>query len=64
MLDRKEDDGWEQDLDEMEEAALDAAETAIEEMCNGIKCENVQDSNLLQIRVWISIIINHQGKNY
>ena len=51
MLDRKEDDGWEQDLDEMEEAALDAAETAIEEMCNGIKCENIQDSNFLQIRV-------------
>jgi len=46
----REDDGWEQDWDEMEEPEVEAAEMAIEEMCTGASCSNVQATNLLQIR--------------
>ena len=49
----REDDGWEQDLDEMEEPEIDAAEMQIEEMCTGSSCSPVQATNLLQIRVCI-----------
>jgi len=49
MLERG-DDGWEQDLDEMEEPEIEAAEMAIEELCTGSSCASVPATNLLQIR--------------
>ena len=52
MLERG-DDGWEQDLDEMEEPEVEAAEMAIEELCNGSSCDSIPATNLLQIRVFI-----------
>ena len=51
VIEREESDGWRQDFDEIEEVALDAAEMAIEEMCNGSSCEEIQATNLLQIKV-------------
>ena len=51
MIEREESDGWRQDFDEIEEVALDAAEMAIEEMCNRSSCEEIQATNLLQIKV-------------
>ena len=55
MLERG-DDGWEQDLDEMEEPEVEAAEMAIEELCTGSSCDSVPATNLLQIRVGIFTI--------
>ena len=55
MLERG-DDGWEQDLDEMEEPEVEAAEMAIEELCTGSSCASVPVTNLLQIRVCIFTI--------
>ena len=51
VIEREESDGWRQDFDEIEEVALDAAEMAIEEMCDGSSCEEIQATNLLQIKV-------------
>ena len=51
MIEREESDGWRQDFDEIEEVALDAAEMAIEKMCDGSSCEEIQATNLLQIKV-------------
>ena len=59
MLERG-DDGWEQDLDEMEEPEIEAAEMAIEELCTGSSCASVPATNLLQIRVCIYITIHKQ----
>jgi len=49
MLEREADNDMEQDLDEIVEEELDAAEYAIEEMCTGSNCANVPATNLLQI---------------
>ena len=59
MLERG-DDGWEQDLDEMEEPEVEAAEMAIEELCTGSSCDSVPATNLLQIRVGIFTIYTSQ----
>ena len=59
MLERG-DDGWEQDLDEMEEPEIEAAEMAIEELCTGSSCDSVPATNLLQIRVGIFTIYTSQ----
>jgi len=45
------DDGWGQDLDELENAGIANAEKEIEELCSGgASCANVPATNLLQIR--------------